>query len=439
MLGDVNVMDMDKLINSLPGGMARLALDDRITIVYASDTFYSLIKNVTEKSVSGQPDTLLSVVYSLDVIYVTQQLAIQSSKKDNMFVSLNFRTLQPDGRFRWIMISGKRTEEVYKCGTRIYPVYSCIAIDATEHMQKYKKLETDLEYQTTLLELSKELYFEYEIASDTLVFTELFREVFGRDSVIKEFSKRLEKSKYVYPDELPAVIQIFKSMMSGKKQVRFEARLIPKGGRPVWYICYASIIFDENKNPYKLIGKLATTNPLRKETEPAAAAPRIDTMTKLLMKDSAEKMIEEALSRQGTDSLSALMLLEIRNYKTMNVLLKTINRENIIATIADFLSNRFRSSDIIGRYGVGEFIILLKDIRSDRNAYEEAEQLCKEVEGVYSFRHNKSGLSISIGIAFAKGAKPEYPTLLSNARAALIMAKKDSISSFDVFIGGLDK
>ncbi len=439
MLGDMKSIDMGNLAKTVPGGIARLALDDNITIVQASESFYSLIKNVTDKAASGLPKSLVSVVYSLDVIYVTHQLAEQRDKKDNALISLNFRVLQNDGRFRWIMVSGVRTEEEYQSKNKTYPVYVCMAIDATEHMQRYKKFETDIEYQRTLLELSRELYFEYDIASDTLVFTELFREVFGRDSVIKDFGKKLEKSKYIHPDELPAVIQIYKSMMGGRKQVRFEVRLIPRGSRPVPYLCYASIIFDENKNPYKLIGKLVMSNPLKKETEPPAYVPELDSVTKLAVKNSAEKMIQEALSKQGQDSLSALMLLEVRNYKTANLLKKILNGEDIITSIASLLQSGFRSSDVIGRYGAGEFIVFMKDIYSDRNAYEMAEQICREVQKTYSFKYNRSGITVSIGIAFARGARNEYPFLLSNAKAALIMAKKEAASSFDVFVEGPDK
>lgn len=436
-MSDIFYGNIDQLLKSVPGGIARLAMDDQITILYATDTFYSLIKNVTDKVDYKMPPTLMKIIYSADIIYLTQQLAMQKHKKDNTTISLNFRMLQPDGRFKWIMISGTRTEEVLQSGTKTILVYSCLAMDVTDHMVKYKKMEQEFEYHRIISELSKELYFEYEIATDTLTFTELFREVFGKEAQLKDFSKRLEKTKTIFPDELPAVIKIFQSMMSGKKQVRFEVRLIPKDGVPTWYVCYASIIFDENRNPYKVIGKLATTSPIRKDQEIGAPVPQLDTLTKVCTKECAENMIIETMKKQDPESLSALMIFEVRNYKIVNEVMKTVSGDNILATIAGFLKTRFRSSDIIGRLSLSEFIVYLKDIRSDRNAYEKAEQLCKEVEGVYSFEHNRNGLCISIGIAFTKGEQMDYPTLLSNSKTALIMAKKESSSSFEVFYNQL--
>ncbi len=435
-MNETNPSNIEPLLKSVPGGIAKVALDNDLTILYATETFFSLIKNATEKINQNAPLALLRFVYSADIIYVTQQLEAQKNRKDNIIV-INFRTLQPNGSFRWVMINCNKTTEVYQSGTKVVPVYSCIAMDATDHMVRYKKLEQEFDYHRTISELSKELYFVYEIAQDTLSFSELFREVFGKDSVIKEFSKKLEKTKTVFPSELPAVIKIFKSMMSGKKQVRFEVRLFPKEGGPTWYVCYASIIFDENKNPYRVIGKLATINPMKRDVD-VVPAPQLDPLTKVCSKDYAEKAIAEELAKQDPESLSALMLIEIHNYKVINEVMKTVNGDNILASIADYLKFKFRTSDIIGRIALSEFVVCMKGICSDRSAYEKAEKICKEIENRYCFEHNRNGLSVSIGIAFTKGEQLEYPTLLSNARAALIMAKKENGSAFEVFYSTLN-
>ncbi len=431
-MSDNNMGNMDQLLAAVPGGIAKLVLDDDLTILYATDTFYSLIRNATDKSNTKFAPALLRVVYSADIIYVTQQIAAQRRRRDNT-VSINFRTLQPNGSFRWVMVNGTRSEEVYPSGGKVLPVYSCIAMDITDHMIKYKKLEQEFEYHRTISELSKELYFVYEIATDNLNFTPLFREVFNKESEIKGFSKRLEETKVVFPDELPAVIKIFKSMMSGKKQVRFELRLFTREGVPTWYICYASIIFDENKNPFRVIGKLATTNPLRRELEPVVLQPQLDELMKVCTKECAERLIKESLSKQVQESISALMLLEVRNYKSINEVMKLSNGQDILTAVAEHLKTKIRSTDIIGRFGVSEFIVFIKDIKIERNAYEKAEQLCKEIDTQYSFGHIRNKLSVSIGLAFTKGEQLDYPTLLINARTALVMAKKENTSAFEVF------
>ncbi|MFT4145313.1 MAG: diguanylate cyclase [Mobilitalea sp.] len=425
---------LDGLLQTTPGGIATLALDDMLSILYATDTFYKLIKSVTDKDVKGLT-SLLRMVYSADIINLTQQIASQKQRKDNL-ISLNFRTLQQDGSFKWIIINGSKTEEAYQPGAKAYPVYSCIAIDITNLMQKYKKLEQSNDYHRIISELSRDLYFEYEIATDTMSFSEHFRELFGKESTVPNFRKRLEKTKIVHDEELPAIISIYNSMMSGRKLARFEVRLIPKDGIPVWYICYASIIFDENKNPVKVVGKFSPMNMVNYETVEIQPEVVLDATTNVCTKDSAVNLIQSFASKQKEDIFSAFLLIDIRNYKGINEVKKIMNGENILTTIGSVLKSQVRTSDIIGRLGVSEFVIYVKELPTDRIVYELAERLCKKVEALHSYTNTKSNLNVSIGIAFHRGAE-DYANLLANANTALIMAKKVANSSFEVFSGSM--
>lgn len=430
---ELNKEQLDQLLKEAPGGIAKLALDDMLTILYGTEAFYSVIKNVTEKVITKLPLALLRIVYSADMIHLTQQLAAQRQRKDNM-ISLNFRTLQQDGSFRWVMITGSKTEETYTSGNKTVPVYACIAMDITYHMVNYKKLEQSNDYHRVISELSRDLYFEYEIATDTVSFSEMFREVFGKDSVIQGFRKRLEKTKMVHQDELPAVVSIYNSMMSGRKQVRFELRLISKDGTPNWYICYAAMIFDENRNPHKVVGKLTMNNATVKEPEKQTYVPHLDSLTGVCTKESVDIMMAEAMKEQDDKSFSALFIIDIRNYKNINEIRRNINGENVLTSVGGILRKHFRSSDIIGRVGLSEFVVLMKNISSDHTVYELAERLCKEIEAIHSFNYTKSGISASIGIAFRRGEQ-DYQTLYANANTALVMAKKVASSSFEVFSG----
>ncbi len=418
----------EDMIQSAPGGIAKLAMDDTLTILFATDTFYSTIRTVTDNK---SPSMLLRLVYSADVIHVTQQISSQKNRKDNM-LSFNFRILQQDGSFKWIMLSGKRMQEIHQNGTKSVPVFACVASDITDIMQQYKKLEQSVDYNRVITDLSKDLFFEYDIASDTLSFSEIFREVFGKDAVIPGFRKKLEKTKVIHSEELPAVIKIFNSMMSGRKLARFELRMLPKDGKPCWYTCYVSIIFGENRTPSKLVGKLALMNTVEKEEADTEYIPVLDALTNVCSKEATEIMIKEAVKKQSQDSLSALLLVDIRNYKSINEIRKSVQREDILISIAALLKENFRTSDVIGRIGLSEFEIYIKDMPTEKLAFNQADKLCTELEAQYSYPHTRNGLVVSIGMTLQRG-KQEYESMMANANAALVMAKKVSTSSFEVF------
>jgi diguanylate cyclase (GGDEF)-like protein len=434
-MSDNQKFEMNQMLNALPGGLLRIAFDDELTIIYATDTFYELI-DIDSSKQAKLPKSIFKTVYSADIIFYTQQIAARKQKKDDQFL-LFYRVLQKNGSLKWIMINGNKTEEVYQKQSKTYPIYFCMALDVSEHMTNYRRLEQELDYHRAILELSKELFFEYVIATDTLTFSELFREVFGKESEIKSFSKRLENTNLVHNADLPGVIKIYKSMMSGKKQARIELRMTNKDGDVAWYICYASIIFDDNKNPFKVVGKLSLINTIQ-EDKSTAPKYQLDTLTKVYNKESTENIVVENMLNQDSEAVSALFLCEVRNYKGLNEVIRIVDGENILVSIAGILNGMFRASDVIGRMGLSDFTVYMKNISTDKNAYDKAEYICKEVNKLYSYDYNKNSVVISIGVALVKG-QADYAEVLSNAKSALVMAKKDNISSFEVFNPSLNK
>lgn len=429
-MSNTHSIDIEQMVNGLPGGILKLVMDDELTIVSATDNFYKLIDYDKSEKL---PESIFRIVYSADIIYYTHQVAEQLRRNDKQLL-LFFRVLQKNGSLKWIMINGSMSEETYQKKGYSLPVYICMAADVSSHMLQYKKIEQEIENHRTILELSKELFFEYIIATNTLSFSsELYREIFGKESTIKNFSHKLEKSKIIYQEDLPLIINTYKSVMNGKKQVRLEFRMVTKEERTVWYVCYASIIYDENKNPYKVVGKLAAINRSdNEEDEEMLVKGKADSQTKIYPKEVAEKMIAQSMSKQDPESLSALFICEVHNYKGINEICRISENENILIVITDIFKKLFRKTDIIGNIGIGNFIIYMKDLSSEKSAYNAAEQICREINNLYVYQFNKNKVYISIGLALVKG-KSDYLTESANAKAALTMANKYNDSSFEVF------
>ncbi len=141
-----------------------------------------------------------------------------------------------------------------------------------------------------------------------------------------------------------------------------------------------------------------------------------------------------SLSVNKKEALGALLLIDIRNYKNMDEIMKAVSGENLLSRIGTILRNKFRMTDIIGRTGISEFIVYIRDLPSDKIAYEIADGLCADINALYPYNNTKNGVYASIGIAFAKGVR-EYEHLYANANTALVMAKKSSAASFEVFSG----
>ena len=91
--------------------------------------------------------------------------------------------------------------------------------------------------------------------------------------------------------------------------------------------------------------------------------------------------------------------------------------------MGETLQELFRASDIIGRFGGDEFVILAKGMASR----EGVERKCRKIrERMAAFPTDGAtdGVSCSIGAILVRGQRADYNALFQQADAALYEAKK---------------
>lgn len=94
-----------------------------------------------------------------------------------------------------------------------------------------------------------------------------------------------------------------------------------------------------------------------------------DSMTGLYNHSTTTDLINKALAQAHRDSSEhALAMIDIDNFKQVNDTHGHLAGDQVIITLARLLKNRLRLSDITGRYGGEEFVVLLKGIDAQRAA-----------------------------------------------------------------------
>lgn len=432
-MGELSEQEMIQIVMSAPGGHAKVVFDDELTILEGDNSFYSFLGIKKDSKGGKEVKSLFKVVYSADIIYINRQIAAQKANIKNG-INLDFRVLQSDGSFKWIMVTGSLLEEQYEGK---YPVLSCITVDISGQKAKQKQLEEQENYHRITTDLARDITFEYTIATDTLKFSELFREAFGVEANVQNFRSKLQETTLIHPDELNGVKKIFSSMMAGKKQAIFEFRMLPKGGEPIRYRCYASIILDENRNPIKLVGKLTLVLEAKKTKENTVASKpiqvTIDSNTNLPDIASTIALISDSINKQEENGSSALLVIELGQFAALNKLMSTISNTSIICEMASELKKMFRSTDVVGMLGQDSYVIIMKNITSAKMVLCVANEICESFKHKYQQENMLVKPEIFIGIEFVHGHKGLYETYISNALVALETVKKKNTSGFEFF------
>ena len=148
-----------------------------------------------------------------------------------------------------------------------------------------------------------------------------------------------------------------------------------------------------------------------------------DQLTGLNNKIATERKISEYL-RANPDKQCLFFLFDIDNFKKINDTLGHAFGDEVLRTLGKELSNQFRVTDIIGRTGGDEFIVLLKDIKSDEGLENEANRFLNFFRSFQAGEYVKYSASSSIGAAvFPRDAK-DFHGLYMTADSALYEAKR---------------
>ena len=138
---------------------------------------------------------------------------------------------------------------------------------------------------------------------------------------------------------------------------------------------------------------------------------------------------QRALGAEQQRSRGALLMVDIDHFKRVNDHYGHLAGDHVLRHIVGVLRQRLRASDVLGRYGGEEFMLLLPDTDL-HGAAQLAEQLRQAVQATpCEWQGQRIAFTVSIGVA-ASADTPADPSrtseaLLQAADQALYRAKDD--------------
>lgn len=158
-----------------------------------------------------------------------------------------------------------------------------------------------------------------------------------------------------------------------------------------------------------------------------------DALTGLLNKIYTEHMISEWLHEKDFEDLQALMMIDMDYFKQINDTFGHVTGDQVLKIFAGFLKEQFRTTDIIGRVGGDEFMILMKNVRLDYSIQLHLKKLYANLENVNIPELNGQKLSCSIGCAVAPTDAESFSQLYHLADQALYTAKQNGRDQFVIY------
>lgn len=164
-------------------------------------------------------------------------------------------------------------------------------------------------------------------------------------------------------------------------------------------------------------------------------AAQIDELTGVLNKKSTGVAIDLWLQEEHAKA-QAFLMLDVDKFKEINDQYGHAAGDAALRLVGQTLKSFFREGDVIGRIGGDEFVVLMKQVNSMRDAELKAEALCVMFQSLHPDGcPEEVHLSCSIGLAEVPEHGTSYMELYRKADQALYESKRGGRNRWTRFEG----
>ena len=178
-------------------------------------------------------------------------------------------------------------------------------------------------------------------------------------------------------------------------------------------------IKSQLETSYRIIDSLK--NELEKQRELSV----VDELTRVYNRRGLMEALRRELSAvKRYSSKLSVSFIDFDDFKYINDNFGHTVGDKVLVSVVSLIKNALRSTDIIGRYGGDEFVVLLPRTSLDE-AYKAMERILNEVKTKkFKIKDNYLRISISIGLCEAK-PEDEEESLISRLSSAVKRAKSE--------------
>ncbi len=205
---------------------------------------------------------------------------------------------------------------------------------------------------------------------------------------------------------------------------QIELRLETPGGRIVWSLLSVSVVRDDEGVPLYHIVQVQDVTARRSAEEQLVYVAYYDALTGLSNRAHISRQLEQSLAycRRRSEKL-AVMFVDLDNFKFVNDSLGHKAGDAVLREVARRLRSTVRETDIVGRLGGDEFIVILPGIESEGDVAGVCAKLIEAMELPYEFEGHLQ-VSCSIGVSQFPRDAQSADRLIVTADDAMYRAKE---------------
>lgn len=204
--------------------------------------------------------------------------------------------------------------------------------------------------------------------------------------------------------------------------INFEQRQVRKDGESIYIDTVLSGIYDEENNFRELLAISRDITEKVKIRKKIIELAETDKLTKLYNRVKLDAALEQELYQAKKNATTfGLIMIDIDHFKLINDRFGHMAGDAVLVELAKLFKAMIRSTDLIGRWGGEEFLVILPDT-DEFGAMELAEKIRKRVSENHFLEQER--LTISLGVSVFRDDN-NVDSIIYRADQALYQAKKN--------------
>lgn len=400
-------------LDALPCGIARFHFDPEqppkgSNLRYANDMFFEIIGYTPERFAEERGSEIMSLTASDEdraLLLDARTVAARSIRKP---VKIQYAITRGDGERAFILNTLIDQGPVGREHQMV-----CTYQDMTALMRTNEALAAQTEQVNQLIAAMHERIVEYDVDTDRMTLYADMSDAGSKDIIVAESLRGGAVDRYLHEEDVPALHKAMQEALDTPTSDSIEVRTIldalPAGH--AWSRIYYRSVAGEDGRVEKLVGRIMNIDSEKRQELALREKAERDDLTGLYSRSTAEVLMRHYLQRENetqSDRHHAVMMIDLDNFKEINDQFSHAYGDVVLQEVAREIGDSFRATDIVGRLGGDEFIVLMKNYRTRGMIEQVASRICASVAKQYKTAMGAVTLSASVGVA----CYPEHGTSL---------------------------
>ena len=323
-----------------------------------------------------------------------------------------------------------RREGVFSEDDLVYSqLLSDIAGSAIENATLHTELQSTLtQYRSLIERLPAVTYLDDLDTGETQYVSPQISDLFG---ITPDEWKESPDAwlKAVHPDDRERAIAAFEEANERRTPFHLEYRVIAPDGEVRWVLDRTVILPGVDGHRTLTQGMIFDITDRKRAEQELSHRANHDALTGLPNRDQFRAALDEAIARARTHGRAVgALYVDLDDFKVVNDGFGHEVGDEMLVAVADRLRGATRESDLVGRDGGDEFLVLLPDLPSSiEGATRAAEDAARRVRAVLVEPVCAGSAELfvraSVGVSLFPFDAADTQTLLKHADAAMYDAK----------------